>query len=89
MDRIQNQVERASGLYNIPMKIFNVLGSTHNSLRLLTTEKEDIIMFISSGCHIPKHVWQLYLDYQFSLTKIGEIFWGIEQDNPKTIHSTV
>ena len=71
LDRIQNLVERASGLYDIPLEIVDILRSAQDSLRSLAN---------STGCrgrpsfHIPQDMLQLYLDYQFSLAKIGQIF---------------
>ena len=80
VDRIQNLVERASGLYDIPLEIVDILRSAQDSLRSLATGKKESWVFNSTGCrgrpsfHIPQDMLQLYLDYQFSLAKIGHIF---------------
>ena len=80
VDRIQNLVERASGLYDIPLEIVDILRSAQDSLRSLATGKKESWVFNSTGCrgrpsfHIPQDMLQLYLDYQFSLAKIGQIF---------------
>ena len=80
LDRIQNLVERASGLYDIPLEIVDILRSAQDSLRSLATGKKESWVFNSTGCrgrpsfHIPQDMLQLYLDYQFSLAKIGQIF---------------
>ena len=80
LDRIQNLVERASGLYDIPLEIVDILRSAQDSLRSLATGKKESRVFNSTGCrgrpsfHIPQDMLQLYLDYQFSLAKIGQIF---------------
>ena len=77
LDRIQNLVERASGLYDIPLEIVDILRSAQDSL---ATGKKESWVFNSTGClgrpsfHIPQDMLQLYLDYQFSLAKIGQIF---------------
>ena len=79
LDRIQNLVERASGLYDIPLEIVDILRSAQDSLRSLATGKKESWVFNSTGCrgrpsfHIPQDMLQLYLDYQFSLAKIGQI----------------
>ena len=76
LDRIQNLVERASGLYDILLEIVDILRSAQDSLRSLATGKKESWV----GCrgrpsfHIPQDMLQLYLDYQFSLAKIGQIF---------------
>ena len=80
VDRIQNLVERASGLYDIPLEIVDILRSAQDSLRSLATGKKESWVFNSTGCrgrpsfHIPQDMLQLYLYYQFSLAKIGQIF---------------
>ena len=80
LDRIQNLVERASGLYDIPLEIVDILRSAQDSSRSLATGKIKSWVFNSTGCrrrpsfHIPQDMLQLYLDYQFSLAKIGQIF---------------
>lgn len=80
LDRIQNLVERASGLYNFPLEIADILRSAQVSLRSLADGKEETRLFNSTGCRgrpsvdIPHDMLQLYLDFQFSLTKIGQIF---------------
>ena len=80
LDRIQNLVERASGLYDIPLEIVDILKSAQDSLRSLATGKKESWVFNSTGCrgrpsfHIPQDMLQLYLHYQFSLAKIGQIF---------------
>ena len=80
LDRIQNLLERASGLYDIPLEIVDILRSAQDSLRSLATGKKESWVFNSTGCrgrpsfHIPQDMLQLYLDYQFSLAKIGQIF---------------
>lgn len=80
VDRIQNLVQRASALYNIPSVVVDTLRRAHDSLKFLATGNEDISLFTSTGCcgrpalHIPEDLLQLYLDYQFPLAKIGEIF---------------
>lgn len=67
-------------LYNIPMVMVDILRGAHDSLKSLATGNKDISLFTSTGCrgrsavHIPEHLLQLYLDYQFPLAKIGEIF---------------
>ena len=81
LDRIQNLVERTSLLYNIPMEILNCLRRAQDSLRSLANgQDEDTLVFNSTGCrgrrsvYIPQDRLQVYLDYQFSLVKIGQIF---------------
>ena len=82
LDRIQNLAERASALYNLPMAmdIVNSLSKAQESLRSLERGNEHISVFVSTGCrgrpfiHIPKDLVQLYIDYHFPLTKIGQIF---------------
>ena len=80
VDRIQNLAQRASALYNIPTVVVDTLRRAHDSLKLLATGNEDISLFTSTGCrgrpavHIPEDLLQLYLDYQFPLGKIGEMF---------------
>ena len=80
LDRIKNLVERASGLYDIPLEIVDILRSAQDSLRSLATGKKESWVFNSTGCrgrpsfHIPQDMLQLYLDDQFSLAKIGQIF---------------
>ena len=82
LDIIQNLAERASALYNLPMAmdIVNSLSKAQESLRSLERGNERISVFASTGCrgrpsiHIPKDLMQLYIDYHFPLTKIGQIF---------------
>ena len=80
VDKIQNLAQRASALYNIPTEMVDLLRGAHDSLKCLTTGDEDISLFTSTGCrgrpavYIPEDLLQLYLDYQYSLAKIGEIF---------------
>ena len=80
LDRIQNLVQRASGLYDILLEIVDILRTAQDSLRSLATGKKESWVFNSTGCrgrpsfHIPQDMLQLYLDYQFSLAKIGQIF---------------
>ena len=51
-----------------------------DSLRSLATGKKESWVFNSTGCrgrpsfHIPQDMLELYLEYQFSLAKIGQIF---------------
>ena len=60
--------------------IVDILRSAQDSLRSLATGKKESWVFNSTGCrgrpsfHIPQDMLQLYLDYQFSLAKIGQIF---------------
>ena len=76
LDRIQNLVWRASGLYDIPLEIVDILRRAQDSLRSLAPGKKESWV----GCrerpsfHIPQDMLQLYLHYQFSLAKIGQIF---------------
>ena len=69
LDRIQNLVERASELYDIPLEIVDILRSAQDSLRSLATGKKESWVFNSTGCrgrpsfHIPQDMLQLYLDY--------------------------
>jgi len=80
LDRIQSLVERASTLYSGVLHSIGSLKRAQNSLKSLATGKEGISLFASTGCrgrpslYIPEELLQLYLDYQFSMTKIGEIF---------------
>ena len=80
MDRIQNLVERASGVHDIPIEIADILRSVQISLRSLATGKEEILLFHSTSCHgrpsvhTPQDMLQLYLDFQFSSSKIAQIF---------------
>ena len=93
LDRIQNLAERASALYNLPMAmdIVNSLSKAQESLRSLERGNEHISVFVSTGCrgrpsiHIPKDLMQLYIDYHFPLTKIGQIF-GVSS---KTIQTRI
>ena len=58
----------------------HILRSAQDSLRSLVTRKKESWVFNYTGCrgrppfHIPQDMLQLYLDYQFSLAKIGQIF---------------
>ena len=60
--------------------VIHRLRSAQDSLRSLATAKKESWVFKSTGCrgrpffHIPQDMLQLYLDYQFSLAKIGQIF---------------
>ncbi|CAB4012840.1 hypothetical protein AC249_AIPGENE23002 [Paramuricea clavata] len=78
--RIENLVERASALYNIPNDIANSLRIAQEKLKFVGGENEQTSIFIHSGCrgrpsvYIPKELLQLYLDYRFTFKKIGEIF---------------
>ena len=45
LDRIQNLVERASGLYDIPLEIVDILRSAQDSLRSLATGKKESWVF--------------------------------------------
>ena len=82
LDIIKNLAERASAQYNLlmAMDIVNSLRKAQESLRSLERGNEHISVFVSTGCrgrpfiHIPKDLVQLYIDYHFPLTKIGQIF---------------
>ena len=82
LDIIKNLAERASAQYNLlmAMDIVNSLRKAQESLRSLERGNEHISVFVSTGCrgrpsiHIPKDLMQLYIDYHFPLTKIGQIF---------------
>ena len=60
--------------------VIHRLRNAQDSLRSLATAKKESWVFKSTGCrgrpffHIPQDMLQLYLDYQFSLAKIGQIF---------------
>ena len=64
LDRIQNLVERASGLYDILLEIVDILRSAQDSLRSLVTGKKESWVFNSTGCrgrpsfHIPQDMLQ-------------------------------
>ena len=69
------------GCITFPWKlIVDILRSAQDSLRSLATGKKESWVFNSTGCRgrpsfqIPQDMLQLYLDYQFSLTKIRHIF---------------
>ena len=78
LDRIQNLVERASGLYGIPLEIVDILRSAQDSLRSLATGNKESWVFNSTGCrgrpsfHIPQDMLQLYLDYEFMIRVISQ-----------------
>ncbi len=73
--RIEHLVERASGLFNIPIDIVNSIRTAQEKLKSIGGENEQ-----TSGCrgrpsvHIPQELLQLYLDYRFTFKKVGEIF---------------
>ena len=48
LDRIQNLVERASGLYDIPEEIVDILRSAQDSLRSFATGKKEYWVFNST-----------------------------------------
>ena len=78
--RIEHLVERASGLFNIPIDIANSIRIAQEKLKSIGGEKEQTSIFVKSGCrgrpsvHIPQELLQLYLDYRFTFKKVGEIF---------------
>ena len=82
LDGIQNLVERASGLYDIPLEIVDILRSAQDSLRSLATGKKESWVFNCTGCRGLKTVFSYSPRYaaiirrlsQFSLVKIGQIF---------------
>ena len=74
LDRIQNLVERASGLYDIPLEIVDILRSAQDSLRSLATGKKESWVFNSTGCrgrpsfHIPQDFSNHILLFVFGLS---------------------
>ena len=79
--RIENLVERASDLYDIPDGIVHSLRLSKEKLKSLggvNDQTQTVLVF--SGCrgrpsvYIPKDLLQLYVNYKFTLKKIGEIF---------------
>ena len=62
------------------LEIADIVRSAQVSLRSLADGKKETHLFNSTGCRgrpsvdIPHDMLQLYLDFQFSLTKIGQIF---------------
>ena len=79
--RIENLVERASDLYDIPDGIVHSLKLAKEKLKSLGGVNDQTqTVFVFSGCrgrpsvYIPKDLLQLYVNYKFTLKKIGEIF---------------
>ena len=90
--RIENLVERASDLYDISDGIVHSLRLAQEKLKSLGgVNGQTQPVFVFTGCrgrpsvYIPKDLLQLYVNYKFTMKKIGEIF-GVSR---KTIQRRV
>ena len=75
LDGIQNLVERASGLYDIPLEIVDILRSTQDSLRSLATGKKESWVFNSTGCRGLKTVFSYSPRYAAIIRRLS-VFFG-------------
>ena len=75
LDGIQNLVERASGLYDIPLEIVDILRSTQDSLRSLATGKKESWVFNSTGCRGLKTVFSYSPRYVAIIRRLS-VFFG-------------